>query len=356
MTQAETQPGGHSEPPTEPDPAAEGAAAGPQPSEVPAPELDAAREGATAELDERRSTDAAAYRVQLPAFEGPLDLLLHLIQQHELDILDIPISFITEKYLAYIRLMQDLNIDVASDYLVMAAQLAHIKSRELVPSAPEDEDDGADDIDEDPRGELVRRLLEYQKYKNAASQLGDRSVLGRDVFLRGISAPASEGPSPIAPVGVFRLLEAFQGVLSRAKANLDHEIGVERFSIADRIQQLSTLLESRTSVLFEELFEGDRDRGELVLTFLALLEMTRLRMIQLDQGEPYDPIRIALSMSHADSAEDADSAQDAEDAPDQAQDDDASNAATSLTEPDSPQPESLDETRQMDDERNQHDE
>ena len=234
MTQVETHPEKNAETPAEGEATDDATALRPQSVETPArasvsPSVSSAETPSGAQTEDADSSavaDDAAYRVQLPEFEGPLDLLLHLIQQHELDILDIPIAFVTEKYVAYIGLMEDLNIDIASDYLVMAATLAHIKSRMLVPAAPDDEDDGVGDIEEDPRGELVRRLLEYQKYKNAASQLGGRSVLGRDVFLRGVSAPASEGPTPLAPMGVFRLLDAFQGVLSRAKVNLDHEIGV----------------------------------------------------------------------------------------------------------------------------------
>ena len=127
------------------------------------------------------------YTVQLPNFEGPLDLLLHLIQQHELDILDIPIAFITEKYVDYILLMQELNIDIASEYLVMAATLTHIKSRLLLPVPPDEAEEG-DEEELDPRAELVRRLLEYQKYKLAAGELSSRSIFGRDVFARGLEA------------------------------------------------------------------------------------------------------------------------------------------------------------------------
>src|SRR5215468_3757662 len=142
------------------------------------------------------------YVVALPAFEGPLDLLLHLIQKHELDILDIPVSFITEKYLEYITLMQELSIDIASEYLVMAATLAHIKSKSLLPTPPEGQDDELLEEELDPRQELIRRLLEYQKYKQAAFDLSERGSLGRDVFLRGTEAAVVEGPAPLARVEV----------------------------------------------------------------------------------------------------------------------------------------------------------
>jgi len=237
-----------------------------------------------------------AYKVQLPTFEGPLDLLLHLIQEHELDILDIPIGFVTHKYVEYITIMQELNIDLASEYLVMAATLAHIKSKMLLPSPPQDQDDQAES-DLDPRAELVRRLLEYQKYKLAAEQLAGRSLLGRDVFVRGIPAPSVDGPASLAPLSLFKLLDAFQTVLSRAKTTIDHDIGFERVSMSDRINQLADILRVRKKLLFEELFEGQQYRSELIVTFLALLEMTRLRMTRLTQDTPLDPIFVELAVT-----------------------------------------------------------
>jgi hypothetical protein len=138
---------------------------------------------------------AGGYQVVLPTFEGPLDLLLHLIEQHELDIRDIPIAFVAKKYVEYITLMEEMNIDIASEYLVMAATLTHIKSKMLLPVPPVDQDD-EDEMGLDPRAELVRRLLEYQKYKRAAEQLGGGDVLGRDVFVRGLPAPSVEGLAP----------------------------------------------------------------------------------------------------------------------------------------------------------------
>jgi len=236
------------------------------------------------------------YEVRLATFEGPLDLLLHLIQQHELDIMDIPIGFVTEKYVEYIVLMQELSIDIASEYLVMAATLAHIKSKMLLPTPPTDQEE--DDAEaEDPRSELVRRLLEYQKYKLAAAQMADRSILGRDVFVRGAPGPAVEGTPPLAPVSLFKLLESFQVVLDRAKKTLDHEIEFERISITDRINQLSDVLKQKRRMVFEELFAADTSRPELIITFLALLEMTRLRMTRLFQEGPLEPIFVELSVS-----------------------------------------------------------
>ncbi len=237
-----------------------------------------------------------AYHVALPTFEGPLDLLLHLIQQHELDIKDIPIAFVSEKYLEYIMLMQDLNIDLASEYLVMAATLAHIKSKMLLPKPPVDQDDeSAEELD--PRGELVRRLLEYQKYKHAAEKLGASPVLGRDVFVRGAPAPSIDGPSPLAQVSVFKLFDAFQRLLSKVKQTAEHLIDVDRISISERIIQLTDLLRGRGPVPFSELFDENTTRPDLIVSFLAVLEMTRLRMMVVVQEGPLAPIQIELTIT-----------------------------------------------------------
>jgi segregation and condensation protein A len=247
---------------------------------------------------------AGGYQVVLPTFEGPLDLLLHLIEQHELDIRDIPIAFVAKKYVEYIVLMEELNIDIASEYLVMAATLTHIKSKMLLPVPPSDQEDD-DEEGVDPRAELVRRLLEYQKYKRAAEQLGGGDVLGRDVFVRGLPAPSVEGPAPLAGLSLFKLLDAFQSVLSRANTKIDHQIDLERFSITDRINQLVDLLQLHKKLSFEQLFEGATSRGDLIVTFLALLEMTRLRMTRLEQAGPLEEIHIELTLVDAGVMEEA---------------------------------------------------
>jgi segregation and condensation protein A len=239
---------------------------------------------------------AGGYQVTLPTFEGPLDLLLHLISEHKLDILDIPISFVSQKYVEYILLMQDLNIDLASEYLVMAATLAHIKSKMLLPAPPEGQDDELGE-ELDPRAELVRRLLEYQKYKQASEELLSSSVLGRDVFLRGPTAERVEGEAPLAPVSVFKLLDAFQRMLGRVKQTADHLIDVDRISISERILQLVDLLEGRGPTIFDELLVGEITKADLVVTFLALLEMTRLRMMQVLQAGPLSPLYVELTLS-----------------------------------------------------------
>ncbi len=250
-----------------------------------------------AERPEQEELAKDAYVVSLPSFEGPLDLLLHLIQKHELDILDIPIGFVTTKYLEYLKLMETLTIDVASEYLVMAATLAHIKSKQLLPdAASQGGEDGVEEEEADPRAELVKRLLEYQKYKNAAEQLGARDTLGQAVFGRGGSEEVPDGPAPFAALGVFNLLDAFQKVLSRTNAKIEHEIVFDRISISERIVELTDQLKSRTNVPFEEIFAkgGKVNRFDLVITFLAVLEMCRLRMMRVFQSDALSPIYLDL--------------------------------------------------------------
>jgi segregation and condensation protein A len=246
------------------------------------------------------------YRVELPEFEGPLDLLLHLIQQHELDILDIPVSFITSKYLGYLDAMRTMAIDVASEYLVMAATLTHIKSKMLLPVVPKgQEEDGLPGEEEDPRAELVRRLLEYQKYKAAALNLGERSALGRDVFPRGASEPVPETAAPFAEVGVFALFDAFDKLLKRTNVRLDHEVAFDRISITDRILELTDRLSVRRSIAFDELFSesaGPLSRFDIVITFLALLEMCRMNLTRIYQSGALAPIHIELVPQDGDDA------------------------------------------------------
>jgi segregation and condensation protein A len=241
---------------------------------------------------------AAAWSVTLPHFEGPLDLLLHLCQKHELDILNIPIGFVTEKYLEYLSVMELMQLDVAAEYLVMAATLAHIKSKLLLPTPPPGQDDDPDAEDElDPRQALIKRLLEYQKYKLAGEQLTGRGVAGRDVFLRGapVEEATSTGLPPLAELPIYALVDAFQKVLDRSKIKLSHDIVADRISLTDRIQELSDLLATRKRIAFEEMFAAAATKFDLVITFLALLEMTKLRMTRLLQTEPLGPLYIELA-------------------------------------------------------------
>lgn len=196
--------------------------------------------------DETQEATSGAWSLKLPDFEGPLDLLLHLCQKHELDILNIPVGFVTEKYLEYLATMEIMQLDVAAEYLVMAATLVHIKSRSLLPVPPPDQGDDDVDIEDevDPREALIRRLLEYQKYKEAGERLASRGVAGRDVFLRGIAAESlteggvplgEEGPhlAPLAEVPVFALVDAFQRVLQRRKLEMPHDVLADCISLTD---------------------------------------------------------------------------------------------------------------------------
>ncbi|MEO7092365.1 MAG: segregation/condensation protein A, partial [Polyangiales bacterium] len=195
----------------------------------------------------------------MPTFEGPLDLLLHLCQKHELDILDIPIGFVTEKYLEYLAVFTLLDLDLASEYLVMAATLAHIKSKMLLPAPPPgQEDDALAEEEEDPREALIRRLLEYQKYKQAGADLAARGVAGRDVFFRGmpVEVAVHSGIAPLAQVPLFSLVEAFQGVLAKSKIKLSHDVVHERITLTDRINELVDVLRVRRRIQFEDLFDG----------------------------------------------------------------------------------------------------
>jgi segregation and condensation protein A len=260
--------------------------------------------------DEPETADAIIdYKVELPEFEGPLDLLLHLVRKHELDILDIPIAFITDKYLSMIDVMRSLNLDVAGEYLLMAATLAHLKSRELVPPDPAADAALADEDDEeglDPRQELIRRLLEYQKFKDAGDKLAGRPVTGRNVWPRGASAEdvaglhALPGGAPLAEVPVFRLIESLERVLSRAKVTFTHDVITDRISITDKINELVDRLEQEGSFSFESCFSFVEDatltalamKGQVVVTFLAILEMTRIKMVRLTQADVESPIYI----------------------------------------------------------------
>ncbi|HEY8536845.1 MAG TPA: segregation/condensation protein A [Vicinamibacterales bacterium] len=235
-----------------------------------------------------------AYPVKLGSFEGPLDLLLHLIKKNEVNIYDIPIALITEQYLQYLSLMQELNLDVAGEFLVMAATLIHIKSRMLIPR-PTPEVEGEETEQEDPREALVRRLLEHQKFKAAAELLHERQTLRSAQFTRPDSAVADvagEDYEPELEVDLFSLLSAFRGVLERAKARPKVVLPPEQMSIEERIEQLLERLSETEAVGFEDLFADAHSRADLIVTFLALLEMIRLKLIRVFQSGPFGPIRI----------------------------------------------------------------
>jgi segregation and condensation protein A len=188
--------------------------------------------------------------------------------------------------------MEHLNLDIASEYLLMAATLAHIKSKMLLPPDPNAQPDEPDAEEEtlDPRAELIRRLLEYQKYKAAAEALGARGIAGRDVFLRGTPAAESQGPAPLAEVGLYKLLDAFQRVVERSKITLSREIDAEQISIQARMTEITERLATLRRASFDELFDGMRSQYEVVVTFLALLEMAKMRMLRVYQADAYSPL------------------------------------------------------------------
>ncbi len=247
---------------------------------------------------------ASAYSVKVEAFEGPLDLLLHLIKKNELDIYNIPIATITRQYLGYLELMHDLNLDVAGDFLVMASTLLQIKSKTLLPVSVADET--LEEEEEDPRAELVRRLLEYQKYKDAACQLGEGQLLGRDVFARKFVSldmleiqPDEQPPE----VELFDLIEAFRQILAKVPAGSFHEVISERISVADRINDILTYLKEKESVAFEELFGDPLTREFVIATFLAILELCKLRMVKLAQMSSFGTIWIMPAVAPAEGEE-----------------------------------------------------
>ena len=235
-----------------------------------------------------------AYPVRLQNFEGPLDLLLHLIRQHEINVYDIPIALITGQYLEYLEIMQELNLDVAGDFLVMAATLIHIKSRTLLPRPdPSQEDAGPE---EDPREALVRRLLEHQKFKAAAELLHDRETLRSAQYMRPdsrVADAAGDEYEPELEVDLFGLLAAFRGVLERSTRRPRMVIPPEQMSIEDRMRQVLGRLSETEALGFEDLFgDGDGSRPFMIVTFLAILEMIRLKLIRVFQSGGVGPIRV----------------------------------------------------------------
>jgi segregation and condensation protein A len=233
------------------------------------------------------------FRLTLPKFEGPLDLLLHLVQQHELDILDLPIAFVTERYLEYLGLMQRLDLDVAAEYLVMAATLAHIKSKMLLPPDPNESTEEGEAGDElDPRAELIRRLLEYQKYKAAGEELAARGLAGRDVFVRGSEPEEASGDPPLAELPLFKLLDAFHAVLKRRGEEAAFQVIGEGIGIQERLSQLVELLMEKRTCRFDELFATDATVQDLVVTFLAILEMAKRRLARIYQPGALEPIHL----------------------------------------------------------------
>jgi segregation and condensation protein A len=235
-----------------------------------------------------------AYSIKLDAFEGPLDLLLFLIRKNEVNVYDIPISLITEQYLGYITIMQELNLDVAGEFLVMASTLIHIKSKMLLPR-PETAEDAAGD-EEDPREALVRRLLEHQKYRAAAGLLHERELVRGAQHTRPderVEAVVGADYEPELEVDLFSLMAAFRGVLERASRKPRMVIPPEQISIEDRMHQLLARLSETDACGFDDLFaDGDGSKPFLIVTFLALLEMIRLKLVRAFQASGTGEIRV----------------------------------------------------------------
>ena len=223
------------------------------------------------------------YSIQLDNFEGPLDLLLHLIKKHEMDIYDIPMTAITEQYLAILDAMKTINLDVAGEFLLMAATLLHIKSKQLLPKIIEEDQEEEED---DPRAELVRRLLEYQKYKEVSQTLDSRPQLNREVFARVAPEPEvlEDVEAGFVAVGLFDLLEALQEVFKESQEPHVHEINMEQLSVTDRINFILSALQGKESMAFVDLFGGGLKRDEMIVTFLALLELVKLRTVRIMQN------------------------------------------------------------------------
>ena len=233
-----------------------------------------------------------APRIRLPEFEGPLDLLLYLIRKNEVDIHDIPIAPITRLYMEYLDLMKEQNLDVAGEFMVMAATLIHIKSKMLVPVDPTEAE--GEDAAVDPREELVRRLLEFQRYKEAAGVLHQRREIRAATWTRPDSAlPAlDDAGEEMLEAGLYDLIGAFKELLERRKTLLAHEVEHEGKSVEQRMDELLALLGEGQSLEFRELFAADEAKAGLILTFLALLELIRLKQVKIYQRGLFGPIRV----------------------------------------------------------------
>ncbi len=246
---------------------------------------------------DEQDESAGALNVTLPSFHGPLDLLLHLIKQHKIDIYDIPIALITEQYTGYLDAMEELSLDVAADYIYMAALLIHIKSKMLL---PHDENEGEV---EDPRQELVDRLLEYQRFRAVAESFAELDVLRMGVWPRPATPIPGTDASEIdmSEVGLFDLIDAFRSALNRYKQNHPHAIELRRLThkISDKMRELYATLQEKSPIRLQWFLEG-RDRNELIAIFLGTLELVRLGGISLKQSENFGEILIGKTDSTID--------------------------------------------------------
>jgi segregation and condensation protein A len=233
------------------------------------------------------------YKVKLEVFEGPLDLLLYLIKHDEIDIYDISIERITRQYLEYLQAFKELNIDLAGEFVLMAANLLYIKSRSLLPLDQQPPDEDADE--DDPRWELIRQLIEYKKFKEAAELLHARALEQENVFARA-ATDAPESPLRLGEVGIFQLINAFQNVIKRIEAREElQEIFGENFTVSDKIETILARVSEGLALKFSELFAHMASRVEIVVTFLALLELIRLKQVRVSQSDPFGEIEIAAA-------------------------------------------------------------
>ncbi len=234
------------------------------------------------------------YKVKLEIFEGPLDLLLYLVKRDEVDIYDISLERITRQYLEYLHAFKELNIEVAGEFVVMAANLLYLKSRSLLPLDQQPPEEEADE--DDPRWDLIRQLIEYKKFKEAAVQLQTRALAQENFFVRAAGSEAFTSAPALADVGIFQLINAFQNVLKRIEARQQlQEIFGENFTVSDKIEFILTRVGEGHSVAFSELFAEMASRVEIVVTFLALLELIRLKQVRVRQVDAFSEIEIAAA-------------------------------------------------------------
>ena len=243
------------------------------------------------ELETGLDSFEASYRIRLEQFEGPLDLLLHLIKKNEINIYDIPMALITKQYLEHINLMKSLNLVVAGEFLVLAATLIHIKSKMLLPSEP----DGEEEEGQDPRAELVRQLLQYKQFKEAAYDLQDRERLWREVYRRAplLSATPRESEETPLELTLFDLMDALQDVVRRAPSKALLELTAEHLTVKDRMNYILERLEESAAVPFDMLFSPTDGRLVLIVTFLGLLELMRLKLVRVFQPETFGAILLS---------------------------------------------------------------
>ncbi len=228
--------------------------------------------------------------VKLEAFEGPLDLLLYLIKKHEIDIYDIHIALITEQYLQYLELMKELNLEIVGDYLIIAAELGHIKSKMLLPQPPEE-----DEEEEDPRADMVRRLIEYQRYKDAAEKFSNLEALDRDVFIRVSQDERQEdNESQMLKVDLWSLIDSLKAICTRRNFGWSDGIqfDIETMTLDDRVKQVRSLISLRKTMKFEDLFVESATRFDIVISFLSILELIRTHTIAAYQDFPFAPIKL----------------------------------------------------------------